>query len=244
MKKVIWAKELSKSYGDKKVLKDLNIQVNEGEIFGLLGHNGAGKSTTIECFLGLKKPTKGTIEILGRHPIKDRKVLFESVGVQLQESAYQHKIKVKEICELRASLYKNSVDYEQLLETLALAEKKNQLVSDLSGGERQKLSIVLTLIPNPKLIFLDELTTGLDAKARRGIWKYLKRLKEKGMTIFLTSHYMDEVSELCDSILILREGEMVAQGSVKMIIKNSPYGSLEEAYLWYTGEAEILDESI
>ncbi|QOR35395.1 ABC transporter ATP-binding protein [Clostridium sp. 'deep sea'] len=236
MKNVITVNNLVKSYGDLTAVKDVSIKVNRGEVFALLGANGAGKSTTIECILGTKKFDSGFVSILNMDPLKDRKKLYERVAVQFQENCYQDKITVSELCEVTASLYKNTTDYQCLLQQFALVDKKNSLVSELSGGQKQRLFIILALIPNPEIVFLDELTTGLDTRARRDIWNSLLKLKEKGLTIFLTSHYMDEVEVLCDHISILKKGELIFTGSVKQAIENSPYQKLEDAYLWYTEE--------
>ncbi len=235
---------LHKSYGSVHAVDDIHISVNRGEVFGLLGANGAGKSTTIECILGTKKYDKGTVRILGIDPQRRRKELFEKVGVQFQESNYQDRITVAELCEVTHALYRNPTDYEQLLSQFGLAEKHKSLVSELSGGQKQRLFIVLALIPNPELVFLDEITTGLDAKARRDVWKHLVNLKNKGLTIFLTSHYMDEVEVLCDKISILKKGRIIFHGTVKQAIKNSPYDKLEDAYLWYTEEEGTAHESL
>lgn len=232
-------KGLKKSYGDLVALEKFDLVLQKGEIFGLLGHNGAGKSTTIECILGVKTPDAGTVEILGLDPGHQRKQVFEKVSVQFQQSGYQAKIKVEEICELTQSLYGNSKDFQELLKTFGLADKRKRMVSELSGGERQKLSVLLALIPNPELVFLDELTTGLDPKARRDVWKHLQGLKQNGMTILLTSHYMDEVETLCGRIAILKKGQVVAQGTVAEVVASSPCKKLEEAYLWFTGEEEM-----
>lgn len=227
---------LEKYYGSKIAVNNISISIAEGETFGLLGHNGAGKTTFIECVLGVKPYTSGSVEVLGISPRKDRKSLFEQVGVQFQQTSYQDRIKVKEICEVTYSLYKEPADWRTLLKAFGLAEMEKRTVSELSGGERQKLSVLLALIPNPKLIFLDELTTGLDTKARRDVWKYLVEMKKKGLTIFLTSHYMDEVATLCDRICILKSGEIVIMDTVKNVIDSSPYDNLDDAYLWYSGE--------
>lgn len=209
------------------------------------GPNGAGKTTTIECALGIKNIDAGRIEILGQDPKKDRKKLFERIGVQFQSNGYQDKIKVQEVCELMSGLYKNPKDWEELLAIFKLEARRRNLVSELSGGERQKLSVLLALIPNPEIVFLDELTTGLDTKARREIWKYLKALKKEGLTMVITSHYMDEVETLCDRIAIIRNCEVVVMGTVQEVIQKSPYHTLEKAYLWYLGEESVLeDESI
>lgn len=244
MEKAIVVHELDRSYGTLKAVDHLSFEVEKGEIFGLLGHNGAGKTTTIECVLGVKKPDHGKAVIFGKDPKKDRRQIFEKVGVQFQQTSYQDKIRVDEICRVTASLYRKPADWEALLDTFSLKEKKRKMVAELSGGERQRLSVLLALIPDPELVFLDELTTGLDAKARRDVWKYLEGLKQQGLTIMLTSHYMDEVNVLCDRICILKKGVAVFQGTVKDAIENSPYDDLEEAYLWYSGEEEYTDENL
>ena len=235
-KKCIEVRNLTKSFHGRKVVDDLSFSVEKGQVFGLLGHNGAGKSTTIEMILGIKRPDNGTAEILGMEAAKHRKEVFEKVGVQLQSSAYQEAIRVKEVCEEYAMLYQNSFDYEVLLEQFGLAKLTGSPVMKLSGGERQKLSVVLALIGNPEIVFLDELTTGLDVAARREVWRTLKHLKEKGMTIFLTTHYMEEAENLCDRICLIKNGRKVSEGTVKEVIDASPYENLEEAYLWYMGE--------
>lgn len=236
MEKVIFAEKLCKSYGGLCAIQDIDICVNRGEVFGLLGANGAGKTTSIECILGTKKQDSGTVSILGLNPKKDRKKLFQNVGVQFQESSCQDKIKIRELCEITASLYKKTVNYNELLKTFGLSDKENNLVSELSGGQKQRLFIVLALIPSPEVVFLDELTTGLDAKARRDVWKCLSELKEKGLTILLTSHFMDEVEALCDKIMILKKGKTIFYGTVAEAIAESPYEKFEDAYLWFTDE--------
>lgn len=240
MKECIKVQHLIKKYGERIVVNDLNFTVMTGEVFGLLGHNGAGKSTTIDCILGLAKVDKGKATILGKDAKKNRKKLFEKVGVQLQHSHYQTNIKIKEICEEMSALYKHPTDYYDLLKQFQLESFANHKVNELSGGEKQKLSVLLALISHPEVIFLDELTTGLDVAARREVWQILKKLKEEGMTIFLTTHYMEEAENLCDYILILKEGQMVIEGTVQEIVKKSPYKNLEEAYLWYTGEENLV----
>ena len=212
METTIQVRGLSKSYTRNKVIENINLSVAAGEVYGLLGANGVGKSTTIECILGTQKADSGTVRILGLDPWENRKQLFEQVGVQFQESNYPDKIKVR------------------------------AFVSELSGGQKQKLFIVLALIPNPKVVFLDELTTGLDTKARRGVWKSLQELREQGLTIFLSSHFMDEVEILCDRIGILKDGGFVFEGTVQEAVALSPYERLEDAYLWFTGEEETDDE--
>ena len=216
----------------------------EGTVFGLLGANGAGKSTAIECILGTKKADGGTVEILRASSEKDRKRLFERVGVQFQEANYQETIRVGELCEVTASLYKRPEDYRKLLSEFGIADKEKAPVKELWGGQRQRLFIVLALIPGPEVVFLDELTTGLDVKARRGVWKILKGLKEQGLTILLTSHFMDEVEELCDKILILKKGQTVFYDTVHEAVESSGCQRFEDAYLFYSDEEADEDESI
>ncbi|APH13573.1 ABC transporter family protein [Clostridium sporogenes] len=241
---VIKVHNLYKSYGNVQVVKDISLTVNKGEVFGLLGANGAGKSTTIECILGTKNFDSGKVSILGMNPQKERKQLFQKVGVQFQESNYQDKITVKELCEITEVLYKNPLDYNKLLEEFHLQDKVRNLVSELSGGEKQRLFIILALIPSPEVVFLDELTTGLDVKARRDVWKCLLNLKKQGLTIFLTSHFMDEVEVLCDKICILKNGIIDFYGTVEEAVAVSPYEKFEDAYLWFVDEEELDDESI
>ena len=244
MEEIISVKQLSKSYGRLNAVQGLDLSVTQGSVFGLLGANGAGKSTTIECMLGTRKPDAGTVSILGMAPLLQRKQLFENVGVQFQEANYQDKVTVSELCEVTQSLYKNAADYGELLKQFGIFDKAKSMVKELSGGQRQKLFIVLALIPQPKVVFLDELTTGLNAKARREVWKILSDLKEKGLTIFLTSHFMDEVEALCDTICILKKGKAVFYGTVEEAIAGSPYDKFEDAYLWYSDEGVSENENI
>lgn len=243
METTIKVNQLSKSYDTIKAIENIDFSVCRGEVFGLLGANGAGKSTTIECILGTKNHDSGTVSILGMNPQEDRKKLFERVGVQLQETNYQDKIRVAELCEVTQSLYKTFLNYRDLLKQFGLSQKLKNQVSELSGGQKQRLFIVLALIPNPEVVFLDELTTGLDAKARRDVWKCLSDLKAKGLTILLTSHFMDEVEALCDKIMILKRGKSIFYGTVQEAIAASPYEKLEDAYLWYTDEEGKENES-
>lgn len=235
MEKVLQVQNLSKNYGSVTAVSGLSLGVARGEVFGLLGPNGAGKSTSIECMLGVKKASAGTVEILGINPSEGRKTLFERVGVQFQETGYQDKIRVGEVCRMTAALYRQPADWQRLLAVFDIQGLEKQEVSQLSGGERQRLSVLLALIPNPELVFLDELTTGLDTRARREVWQYLKELKKGGLTIVLTSHFMDEVEVLCDRALILKKGEPQICGTIGEITEGSPCSCFEEAYLWYTG---------
>ena len=206
--KIVTVSNVSKSFGGRKVVDNLSLSVASGEVFGLLGHNGAGKSTTIEMILGIKKPDEGSAHILGKDAAAHRKEIFEEVGVQLQSSAYQAAIKVGEVCEEFAALYRGPADYRSLLDQFGLLPLIKSPVMKLSGGERQKLSVVLSLIGNPEIVFLDELTT----------------------------HYMEEAENLCDRICLIKKGQKVTEGTVREVIAASPYDNLEDAYLWYMEE--------
>lgn len=232
--------KLTKSFGNRRVVDELSFDVRRGEVFALLGHNGAGKSTTIDLILGLKSPDSGSAQILGLDAAKHRKQVFERVGVQLQNTRYQPSITVEEACIEYASLYRDPADHPRLLRQFGLDGLRRSFVSKLSGGERQKLSVVLALIGRPELVFLDELTTGLDVVARREVWRTLKQLKAQGLTIFLTTHYMEEAEALCDRVCIIRSGRKVAEGSVAEVVAASGQKNLEEAYLFYMGEEELL----
>lgn len=238
MMEAVSVQNLCKSYGEKQVLKNLNLSVKHGTVFGLLGANGAGKSTTIECILGTKKADSGTVTLLGQDPKKSRRSLFQKIGVQFQEGDYQQEIKVQELCEETACLYRNPADWQALCAQFGIGDKLKNPVKSLSGGERQRLFIVLALIPDPELMFLDELTTGLDAKARRGVWKTLEKLKDQGLTIFLTSHFMDEVEALCDEICILKKGRPVFYGTVEQAKQQCGCQRFEDAYLMLSDEEE------
>ena len=233
-------RNLTKSFTGRRVVDDLSFDVRKGEVFALLGHNGAGKSTTIDLILGLKTPDGGSAKLLGMDAAKNRKQVFERVGVQLQHTQYQPNITVEEACIEYASLYDAPADYPALLEQFGLGTLRKSFVSKLSGGERQKLSVVLALIGIPELVFLDELTTGLDVVARREVWRTLKQLKERGLTIFLTTHYMEEADALCDRVCIIKSGKKVTEGTVDEVIAASGQKNLEEAYLFFMGEEELL----
>ena len=236
----IQVNNLTKSFSGRKVINDLSFEVNKGEVFALIGHNGAGKSTTIDLILGLKCPDEGNATILGMDAAKHRKKVFEKVGVQLQHTEYQNRMTVEEACMEYASLYKKPSDYKELLHSFGLSDLKKSYINKLSGGEKQKLSVVLALIGNPEIVFLDELTTGLDVAARREVWRTLKHLKEKGLTIFLTTHYMEEAQAVCDHVCIIKSGEKVIEGTIAEIVNASGKTDLEEAYLYFMGEEDLL----
>ncbi|OZQ67519.1 ABC transporter [Paenibacillus sp. VTT E-133280] len=235
---VLSVKDLSVRYGDKLAVQDLSFHLGEGEVIGLSGANGAGKSSSIAAILGIEKSEFQELELLGKSPITERKEVFQKVGVQFQDTNFQDRLTLEEACIQWRALYKKPQAIDPLLHTFGLHEKKKQVVKSLSGGEKQRLAVLLALLPNPQLVFLDELTTGLDTKARKMLWKQLLTMKEKGLSIVLTSHYMDEVEALCDHLIILRDGKTVTSGSVQEIIKLSGQATLEDAYLYFSGEEE------
>ena len=236
MSEAVFVEGLTKSYNGKTVVDHLSLSVKSGTVFGLLGANGAGKSTTIECILGTKEADAGTVRLLGQNPKSHRRALFERIGVQFQEGDYHREIKVSELCEETASLYRKSADWRRLCEQFGIGDKEHTPVKGLSGGERQRLFLVLSLIGQPELVFLDELTTGLDARARRSVWKTLESLREQGLTIFLTSHFMEEVEALCDEICILKKGTPVFRGTVADAKQQCGCERFEDAYLQLSDE--------
>jgi ABC-2 type transport system ATP-binding protein len=210
MNQVIRVSGIRKTYGRLVAVDEVSFEVNEGEIFGLIGPNGAGKTTTMECVEGVRKPDRGNILVLGLDPFRDVYQVQERIGVQLQQAQLQKRIKVWEAVDLWASLYKKkAVDAERLLEQLGLADKRNAWFMNLSGGQKQRLFIALALINDPEVVFLDELTTGLDPQARRAIWELVRQIRERGKTVFLTTHLMEEAEKLCDRVAIIEHGKII-----------------------------------
>jgi ABC-2 type transport system ATP-binding protein len=210
MAPVIQVSEVRKTYGSMVAVDEVSFEVNEGEIFGLIGPNGAGKTTTMECVEGLRTPDRGTISVLGLNPFHDVYKLQDRIGVQLQQAQLQKRIKVWEAVDLWAALYqKKTVDGERLLEQLGLIEKRNAWFMNLSGGQKQRLFIALALINDPEVVFLDELTTGLDPQSRRAIWDLVRGIRERGKTVFLTTHLMEEAERLCDRVAIIEHGRII-----------------------------------
>lgn len=210
---VIEVEEVSKRYGDQLVLDRVSFSVAEGEVFGILGPNGAGKSTAVECVEGLRRPDSGAVRVLGFDPARQGAQLREHIGVQLQHAQLPENIKVWEALDLYAAFYAGPRDWRVLLERWGLADKRNARFAKLSGGERQRLFIALALVGDPKVAFLDELTTGLDPQSRRATWELVKRIRDEGVTVVLVSHFMDEVEELCDRVAVLDRGGVVALDS-------------------------------
>ena len=210
MRPVIQVSAIRKTYGSTVAVDEVSFEVRDGEIFGLIGPNGAGKTTTMECIEGLRTPDRGAIAVLGLDPFNDVYKLQERIGVQLQQAQLQKRIKVWEAVDLWASLYRrNTIDGERLLEQLGLIDKRNAWFMTLSGGQKQRLFIALALINDPELVFLDELTTGLDPQARRAIWDLVRGIRERGKTVFLTTHLMEEAERLCDRVAIIEHGRII-----------------------------------
>lgn len=210
MNTVIQVEKLRKVYGTTVAVDEISFEVHEGEIFGIVGPNGAGKTTTIECMEGLRKADQGNIQVLGLDPQQDGQALRKQIGMQLQQSNLPDRMRVWEALDLYASFYPNPVDWNVLLSQLGLEEKRNTPFGKLSGGQKQRLFIALALLLDPQLVFLDELTTGLDPQARHAIWDLVREVRAKGKTIVLTTHFMEEAERLCDRIAILDNGRIVA----------------------------------
>ncbi|WP_007025668.1 ABC transporter ATP-binding protein [Saccharomonospora iraqiensis] len=207
---VIEVEHLAKRYGDHAALHDVSFSVEEGEIFGILGRNGAGKTTTVECLEGLRQADSGRISVLGMDPANHPAELRAQLGVQLQESALPDNMKVWEALDLYSSFHKHPADWRTLLAEWGLAEKRDSRFGKLSGGQKQRLFIALALVGNPRVAILDELTTGLDPQARRDTWHLVERIRDKGVTVLLVTHFMDEAERLCDRLAVFHDGRVAA----------------------------------
>jgi ABC-2 type transport system ATP-binding protein len=204
---------LRKTYGPVVAVDDVSFSVAEGEIFGILGPNGAGKTTTVECAIGLRTPDSGTVRLLGLDPQADRDEVHEIVGVQLQAAALPAKLRVGEILDEYRSFYREPADVSELVEVLGLAGKRKEYYRSLSGGQRQRLSVALALIGRPKIAVLDEMTTGLDPRARRDTWELIEGIRDRGVTIVLVTHFMEEAERLCDRVALIDNGRVAALGT-------------------------------
>jgi ABC-2 type transport system ATP-binding protein len=216
---VIQVSGIRKTYGPTVAVDEVSFEVNGGEIFGLIGPNGAGKTTTMECIEGLRTPDRGTIAVLGLDPFRQVYKLQARIGVQLQQAQLQKRIKVWEAVNLWASLYqKKAIDGERLLEQLGLTEKRDAWFMNLSGGQKQRLFIALALINDPEVVFLDELTTGLDPQSRRAIWDLVRGIHDRGKTVFLTTHLMEEAERLCDRVAIIERGRIIDMDTPERLV--------------------------
>jgi ABC-2 type transport system ATP-binding protein len=207
---IVQVEGLCKTYGQTIAVDHISFEVREGEIFGMVGPNGAGKTTTIECIEGLRRADRGKVRVLGLDPVSQERQLRPLLGIQLQEANLPENIKVWEALDLYASFYAHTLDWRELLDGLSLIEKRDTAFKKLSGGQKQRLFIALALLNDPQLVFLDELTTGLDPQARHRIWDLVRGVRKRGKTVFLTTHFMEEAERLCDRVAILDHGQIVA----------------------------------
>ena len=224
MTAIIEVEHLAKRYGDTVAVADVSFTVEAGEIFGILGPNGAGKTTTVECLQGLREPSGGELRVLGLDPQRQAAELRRQIGSQLQESALPDRLKVWEALDLFASLAAGGQDWRALLDEWGLTGKARSTFASLSGGQRQRLFVALALLNNPKVAFLDELTQGLDPAARRDVWELIRAVRERGTTVVLVTHYMDEAEQLCDRLAIVDGGEVIALGTPGDLIARSAKG--------------------
>jgi ABC-2 type transport system ATP-binding protein len=252
MKAIITVKNLVKNYGNFEAVKGISFEVFEGEIFGLLGPNGAGKSTTLEIMETLRDKTSGEIEVCGLNLDKDAEKIKKQIGVQLQTSGYYPGINLIELIQLFGGLYNEDVNPQELLKLVNLSDKAKSKFKELSGGQKQRFSIATTLINKPKIVFLDEPTTGLDPQARRNLWDLIREIRNQGTTVIITTHYMDEAEQLCDRIAIMDEGKIISLNSPDKMIDDLVNGgfarpkqvkaaSLEDVFIHLTGK-EMRDE--
>lgn len=244
---IIQVKDLVKSYGDFEAVKGISFDVMEGEIFGLLGPNGAGKTTTLEIIETLREKTSGEVIVDGINLDKDPQAIKNIIGVQLQAAGYYPSLNLKQIIDLFAGLYNRDVDPMALLDTVNLRDKAKSNFKELSGGQKQRFSIATTLINEPKIVFLDEPTTGLDPQARRNLWDLIKQLRDRGATVVITTHYMDEAEVLCERVAIIDSGKIIALSTPNELIdkllasgfkreKEVKGANLEDVFLNMTGK--------
>ena len=247
-KVIISVKDLVKKYGNFEAVKGISFDVMEGEIFGLLGPNGAGKSTTLEIIETLREKTSGSVTVDGFDLDKDPNDIKQVIGVQLQTSGFYPGLNLVELIDLFAGLYNQKVNARKLLQSVNLEDKAKAKYKDLSGGQKQRFSIATTLINSPKIIFLDEPTTGLDPQARRNLWELIREIRAKGTTVIITTHYMDEAEILCDRIAIIDAGRIIAMASPDKLIddlvatgferpKEVKKANLEDVFIQLTGHA-------
>lgn len=238
---IVQVKNLNLTYKNLHAVQNVSFSVKSGEIVAVIGQNGSGKTSTVECIEGLRKPDSGSISVFGKDPWMHRSEIYREMGVQLQESEYPSRIRVEEQCRLFASFYEKPADWNVLLTQMGLEEKRKRPIHKLSGGEKQRLSILLSLMGRPKLLVLDELTTGLDAEVRQNMWISFENIRKNGVAIIMVSHYLDEVEALADKILYLEKGKQLFFGTqqefreyVRMRVPENEWDenlSLEKLYL-------------
>ncbi|MFC0529529.1 ABC transporter ATP-binding protein [Phytohabitans kaempferiae] len=232
----IVAENLAKSYRRTRAVVDVSLRVDAGEAVGILGANGAGKTTTVEMIAGLRVPDHGRVRVLGLDPRHDRARLRQVLGVQLQQAYLHHALRVTELIDLYRSFYPNPRSTEELLSMVDLAEQRRTIFEKLSGGQKQRLSIALALAGRPRVVILDELTTGLDPRARRRMWGTIEQLKSDGVAVLLVSHAMEEVDRLCDRVVVIDAGRVVAHDTPAGLVAQAAVGNLEEAFVALTGK--------
>ena len=247
---IVQVENLGLTYGKIRAVQEVSFTVEPGEILAVIGENGSGKTSSVECVEGLRRPDSGTVRVFGLDPWQHRREVYKRMGVQLQETAYPSKIKVEEQCELFASFYDRPADWRLLLSQLGLEEKRKRPISRLSGGERQRLSILLALMGRPEILVIDELTTGLDPQVRQSMWASFENIRESGAAILMVSHYLDEVEALADKILYLEKGRQLFYGTqqgfreyVKGRVPEEQWqegGTLEKLYLQLAPKAKGL----
>jgi len=236
MESIIQVNNLVKKYGRLTAVDSISFNVQRGEIFGLLGENGAGKSTTLEMIEGLRRPTSGSISILGHNPTSELNMIKEKIGVQLQSSAYYEHLTLAEILDLFGGFYPKHLKSGELLAMVKLEAKAKSFVGKLSGGQKQRFSIVASLVNDPEVVFLDEPTTGLDPIARRNLWGLITTIRNQGKTVILTTHYMEEADDFCDRIAIIDHGKIVTMDTpANLKAALGPQASLEDVFIKYTG---------
>ena len=228
MRNIIEVNNLEKKYGDVNAVNGVSFSVEQGEVFGILGPNGAGKTTTVEIIEGLRKPNAGSIKVCNIDALKEPQRIKELIGVQLQATSLYDNIRVKEALDLFGSYYQKSIPSEQIMEEVSLTEKKHSQVSKLSGGQKQRLSVGLALVNDPEVIFLDEPTTGLDPQARHNIWSIVENLRERGKTVVMTTHYMEEAEQLCHRLAIIDRGKIIAMDTPDNLINKADLSTLIE----------------
>ncbi|MFE9554597.1 ABC transporter ATP-binding protein [Streptomyces sp. NPDC006692] len=248
---IIEVNAVRKTYGGRPAVDGVSFSVEEGEIFGILGPNGAGKTTTVECIEGLRIPDAGTIRVAGYDPVADHDKVTRILGAQLQESELQPKLTVREALELYAAFYPNPADWQPLAQRLGLADKLTTRFAKLSGGQKQRLFIALALIGNPRVVVLDELTTGLDPRARRDTWELIEEVRRGGVTVVLVTHFMEEAQRLCDRIAVIDRGRIAAldtpsglirRAAGSTVISFTPSGPLDQQALAALPQAAAVEE--
>ncbi|GGT30368.1 multidrug ABC transporter ATP-binding protein [Streptomyces kurssanovii] len=237
---IVQVNGLRKAYRGRPVVDGVSFGVEEGEIFGILGPNGAGKTTTVECVEGLRTADSGTVRVAGLDPVADHEKVTRLLGAQLQESELQPKLTVREALELYSSFYERPADWRPLAERLGLVPKLGDRFAKLSGGQKQRLFIALALIGNPRVVVLDELTAGLDPRARRDTWQLIEEVRDSGVTVLLVTHFMEEAQRLCDRIAVIDKGRVAAldtpagligRSAASTVISFTPSGPLDEREL-------------